>query len=720
MIKKYDLSVLITARNEEFLSRTVEGVLNNRRGNTEVIVVLDGGWTNPPIKDHEDVTILYHSESVGQRQGINEAASLSQAKYIMKLDAHCIMDEGFDVKLMADCEYDWTVVPRLYNLHAFNWKCKKCGNEWYQGPTPKFCCTDDQGKKQNPACDSKDFERSMIWKPRLNKRSDHMRFDRDLKFGYWGSFKDREEGKTDISPTLGLLGACFFLHRKRYWDIGGCDEKLGSWGTQGSEMSLKSWLSGGKLVVNKKTWYSHLFRTQGGDFGFPYPQSGNQVSRAKKIVQDNFFNNKWNKQIYPLSDLIEAFWPIPGWDQKDLDRVKKLGSTFKASDSFTNKADSFISSPMLSNSSIAGSSEMSISTNVSSGGKHIAGVSNKSEVVGIATPSISTDVINFHSSTRDGSNKPGISEHMNSNFSSIDSTKPLSIIIKKSSISGMINDAGPIPTTSNITEGNIREKSSDSVGGKLGNGQSLSHGNNIQQNTDISKGIIYYTDNKLCLKIAHRCKDQIKSIGLPIVSCSLKPMDNMGKNIHLKLKRGYLAYFKQILTALEASEADIIYFCEHDVLYHKSHFDFTPEKKDVYYYDTNFWRVRSTDGHAITYDTCQVNFICAYRDLLIQNYRERIKRIEALGNVSDREIGSLARKMGFEPGTHNREERVDNYKAEKYHSEYPSLDIRHGNNLTASRWSKEQFRDQRNCRGWKETKNIPGWGEFKDFFGLID
>jgi len=123
MIKKYDLSVLITARNEEFLSRTVEGVLKARRGKTEVIVVMDGAWADPPLANHEDVTVLYHNESVGQRQAINEACALSDAKFIMKLDAHCIMDEGFDVKLMADCEYDWTVVPRLFNLHAFNCKC---------------------------------------------------------------------------------------------------------------------------------------------------------------------------------------------------------------------------------------------------------------------------------------------------------------------------------------------------------------------------------------------------------------------------------------------------------------------------------------------------------------------------------------------------------------------------------------------------------------------
>jgi len=156
MINKRDVSVLIAARNEEFLSRTVEDVLKNKRANTEVIVIADGNLPNPPVKDHPDVILVYHPESIGQRAAINEAAKISQAKYVMKLDAHCTLDEGFDVKLMADCEYDWTVVPRMYNLHVFDWRCKKCKHTWYQGPKPKEC----------PKCKSKEgFSRMMVWKP---------------------------------------------------------------------------------------------------------------------------------------------------------------------------------------------------------------------------------------------------------------------------------------------------------------------------------------------------------------------------------------------------------------------------------------------------------------------------------------------------------------------------------------------------------------------------
>src|SRR3990167_7083643 len=121
-----DLSIIIPARSEMFLARTVQDILEHVGGDTEIIVVLDGAWADPQIQDHPKVHLIYHSQSIGQRAATNEAAKLSTAKFIMKCDAHCSFDQGFDVKLMADCEYDWTVVPIMRNLHAFDWVCKAC------------------------------------------------------------------------------------------------------------------------------------------------------------------------------------------------------------------------------------------------------------------------------------------------------------------------------------------------------------------------------------------------------------------------------------------------------------------------------------------------------------------------------------------------------------------------------------------------------------------
>ena len=119
------LSVLIAARNEIYLEKTIRDVLSNAEGEIEIIVELDGYIPEPQIVMNDDrVIFIHHKESIGQRACINHAAKLAKGKYIMKLDAHCAMDKGFDVKLAQDCEPEWTVIPRMYNLDVELWKPK--------------------------------------------------------------------------------------------------------------------------------------------------------------------------------------------------------------------------------------------------------------------------------------------------------------------------------------------------------------------------------------------------------------------------------------------------------------------------------------------------------------------------------------------------------------------------------------------------------------------
>lgn len=99
-MENYDLSIIIPSRNEEFLNRTVEDICKNKRGKTQIIVGLDGSWPSEPLESHKDVVVLFYPESIGQRAISNQCVKLSRAKYIMKVDAHCSFDEGFDVKMM--------------------------------------------------------------------------------------------------------------------------------------------------------------------------------------------------------------------------------------------------------------------------------------------------------------------------------------------------------------------------------------------------------------------------------------------------------------------------------------------------------------------------------------------------------------------------------------------------------------------------------------------
>ena len=313
-----ELSVLIPARNEMFLARTIEDLLFNTGEQTEIIAVLDGAWAKPPIPQHPRVNVVYLPEAIGQRAATNLACKLAKGKYVAKVDAHCAFDKDWDLKMLEGFKKvgdDVTMVPVMRNLHAFDWKCHTCNWTKYQGPTPTEC----------PNCKTRaKVRKRMRWQPRRGVASVSYCFDSEPHFQYFNDWKARPEYQamlpTGFTETMSLQGSCFVMTREKYWELDICHEGFGSWGNQGIEVAVKTWLSGGRVLVNHSTWYAHMFRTQGGDFGFPYPQSGKQVAKCKEKVRDLFWNNKFDKQIRPLRWLIDKFQP-PGWTKEDIDKL---------------------------------------------------------------------------------------------------------------------------------------------------------------------------------------------------------------------------------------------------------------------------------------------------------------------------------------------------------------------------------------------------------------
>jgi len=163
--------------------------------------------------------------------------------------------------------------------------------------------------------------------------------------------------------------------------------------------------------------------------------------------------------------------------------------------------------------------------------------------------------------------------------------------------------------------------------------------------------------------------------------------------------------FKQILGALEKSSDDIIFFTEHDVLYHPSHFDFTPSDKNTFYYNQNVWYLRE-DGHALHYDVNQLSGLCVWRETALIHFRERYERFTK---------EEFTRNTGFEPFTHHRVSWTHEFNMETWQSEAPNVDIRFGVNSTGMRWNKDQYRNQQLLINWIESDSeIPHWGNTQD------
>lgn len=531
-----DLSILIPARNEMFLGRTIQDILEHIEADTEIIAALDGYWPDVGIPQYERLTLLHFPESIGQRAATNAAARAARGKYVMKVDAHCAFAQGFDRIMLEDMQYDITMAPLMRNLHAFDWVCPD-GHRRYQGPSgpcqEEITEKDPDGIESKHPC-GKPTTMDVVWIAKPSPQSTAYRFDKTLHFQYWNEYKKQQVG--DLVETMSLQGSAFMMTRKRYFELNICDESWGSWGQQGVEVAVKSWLSGGRVLVNKRVWYAHMFRTQGGDFSFPYPITGSQVDHARKTSRKILQGDKWDKAIHPFQWLLDKFAPVPDW------------------------------------------------------------------------------------------------------------------------------------------------------------------------HTPPSKAIIYYTCNTHKPEIDEKCREQLSKAGLPIVAVSLnKELDFGNERITMQGERSPLTMHKQILAGLQKCQAEYVFLAESDVLYHPSHFEFTPARKDVFYFNTNVWKIRYPDGHAVwTDDLQQLSGMCGSLELFIDFFSKRIEQIEREG--FNRHYEPSARQNIYP------RERGGKYGQENWQSKTPNVCIRHNGTLTKAKWSPDDYRDKQFAKGWKEAEEVPGWG----------
>jgi glycosyltransferase involved in cell wall biosynthesis len=288
------VSIVLPVRNEKYLNPTIEELLKNARGEIEIIVNLDGYWPEKIVEDKR-VRYIHKGQAQGMRAGINSAVAIAKGEYIMKIDGHCMVDEGFDVKLAADCEPNWVVIPRRKRLDAENWCIQDVGKPDVDYNYLSF--------PDNPA----DFGG-----PGLNGRI------------WTQKIIDRRDPKYDIDEELSFQGSCWFMHRDHFYDMELMDdENWGPFWNEAQEIGFKTWLSGGKVMRNKKTWYAHLHKGKKEGRGYQMPK--HWAVQGASYANEWLYNDKmWHKQIYPLSWLIERFMPMPTWPANWKEKLNEI------------------------------------------------------------------------------------------------------------------------------------------------------------------------------------------------------------------------------------------------------------------------------------------------------------------------------------------------------------------------------------------------------------
>lgn len=277
---KSRVSLIIPSRNERFLNKTVEDILTKARGDIEIIVVLEGYWPVPMPKEDPRVVILHNPVATGMRNAINVACDIATGEFLMKLDAHCMLDEGFDLVLKADCDTDWMVVPRRYSLEPEEWTFLENGKAPVDYHYLSFPFHPDKpGGGLH----------GTVWPEKARRKKDVL-----------------------LDEEMSSQGSCWFMHRDQWKRIGPMDRKAyGNFVQEFQELGCKTWLGGGKVMVNKKTWYAHLHK--GVKYGRGYSLGRGELGRGIAYAVDYWLHNRWQERKHDFSWLIEKFWPVPGW-----------------------------------------------------------------------------------------------------------------------------------------------------------------------------------------------------------------------------------------------------------------------------------------------------------------------------------------------------------------------------------------------------------------------
>ena len=235
----------------------------------------------------------------------------------------------------------------------------------------------------------------------------------------------------------------------------------------------------------------------------------------------------------------------------------------------------------------------------------------------------------------------------------------------------------------------------------------------------MERSIIYYTDNLLEDPIYSVVQMQLLDSGLPIYSASLEPID-FGINEVIQGERSYPTMLKQIISCLNRSPSKYVFFAEHDVLYPESHFDFTPPKDNIFYYNENCWRWEFGTAKAIRHDRMlSQSCLCVNREFALDHYQRRQKLIEekGWGEIKSHEP-SWARVMGYEPGQKKKKRGgFSDDDFETWSSAFPVIDIRHSGTFSRPKVSLKEFTHQ--PKWWKEIpiNKIEGW-DLKELYNL--
>lgn len=255
---KKSVSVVIAARNEKYLVQTVENLRQHAGQEAEVIVALDGP-TEFAVPQNN--CIVMERDAEGIRPTLNAAVAKARGAIILKVDAHCIFGHGF-ISTLADDYEDGVVVAGRYTLDLETMSARPRRVDYYY-----LSC---------PWTHPKAFMmQSCPWISKTEARAD-----------------------VAIDDLMCFQGSMWMMSRQ-HWDwLGGLGTDLTY--AEHHEISMKTWLGGSRVQINKNAWYAHPAKEVRG-----YHMSRQQV------YKDHDASARYWTERHNFEWFIDKCWPLP-------------------------------------------------------------------------------------------------------------------------------------------------------------------------------------------------------------------------------------------------------------------------------------------------------------------------------------------------------------------------------------------------------------------------
>jgi glycosyltransferase involved in cell wall biosynthesis len=209
--------------------------------------------------------IVHLGKNRGMRGAINAGVAVSRGKFFMRLDEHCSFGKGYDKILTDACKENEIMTATRYFLDPEKWEV-------------------------------------MDIPPVNHERLDITNVSEGVRKFHGKPWKEMDHWmrKKTISETEAMQGSMWIMPRA-WWDkhIKRLEtENYGPLIQDSVEVTFKTWMNGGRLMLNKGTWFAHKHRSFSRTHNNGTPENPAQYDKGYAYALSQF-EDYYNKNILP-------------------------------------------------------------------------------------------------------------------------------------------------------------------------------------------------------------------------------------------------------------------------------------------------------------------------------------------------------------------------------------------------------------------------------------